>query len=122
MQSIPNHTGKTLKAKSKEQNLEIDPIRYETLHLQTGWNGCRCKAASRPAIILDPFMGSVTTALVAQKLGRDFIGFEPNPKYVKIAKRRIKIPTEHSIQLIDSICSSTAPFPSQLLFIKNGDA
>jgi DNA modification methylase len=40
--------------------------------------------------ILDPFMGAGTTALVARKLERKFIGFELNPKYVEIANNRLK--------------------------------
>lgn len=39
--------------------------------------------------VLDPFMGAGTTALVAQKLGRNFIGFELNPKYVEMANKRL---------------------------------
>ena len=41
-------------------------------------------------IVLDPFMGSGTTAVVARKLDRNFIGFELNPQYVKIAKTKLK--------------------------------
>jgi len=41
-------------------------------------------------IVLDPFLGSGTTALVALKMGRRFIGIEINPKYIEIAKRRIE--------------------------------
>jgi DNA modification methylase len=41
-------------------------------------------------IILDPFMGAGTTALVAKKLNRNFIGIELNPDYVKIAERRLR--------------------------------
>ncbi len=40
--------------------------------------------------VLDPFMGSGTTAVVAKKLGRNFIGIDLNPKYVKMAEERIK--------------------------------
>ena len=40
-------------------------------------------------IVLDPFMGSGTTGLVANKLGRHYVGIELNPQYVEIAKRRI---------------------------------
>lgn len=40
-------------------------------------------------IIYDPFMGTATTAVVAHKLGRQFIGSELNPKYVEIAERRL---------------------------------
>jgi len=38
--------------------------------------------------VLDPFMGSGTTARVAQKLGRKWVGIELNPKYIQIIKRR----------------------------------
>lgn len=41
-------------------------------------------------IILDPFFGAGTTGLVAQKLNRNFIGIELNPKYVAIADRRLQ--------------------------------
>jgi DNA modification methylase len=41
-------------------------------------------------IVLDPFIGSGTTALVALKLNRKFIGIELNPEYIKIAEERIK--------------------------------
>ena len=40
-------------------------------------------------LILDPFMGAGTTAVVAKKNGRNFIGIELNPKYVKMADERI---------------------------------
>jgi len=40
-------------------------------------------------IVLDPFMGAGTTALVARKLNRNFIGFELNPEYIDIAKKRL---------------------------------
>jgi DNA modification methylase len=39
--------------------------------------------------VLDPFMGSGTTAVVARKLNRNYIGFELNPKYVEISKRKL---------------------------------
>ena len=40
-------------------------------------------------IVLDPFFGSGTTAVVAKKYQRHFIGCEINPDYIKIAKKRI---------------------------------
>lgn len=40
-------------------------------------------------IVLDPFMGAGTAAMVARKLNRNFIGFEINPKYIAIAEKRI---------------------------------
>ncbi len=40
-------------------------------------------------IVLDPFMGSGTTGVVAKKYSRNFIGVEINSKYFNIAKKRI---------------------------------
>jgi len=40
-------------------------------------------------IVCDPFMGAGTTALVARKLNRNFIGYELNPDYLKIAENRL---------------------------------
>jgi DNA modification methylase len=44
--------------------------------------------------VLDPFMGSGTTALVAYKLGRKAIGCELNPEYIEIANKRLKPVTD----------------------------
>jgi|SRR3990167_2643259 len=41
-------------------------------------------------IVLDPFMGSGTTALVALGLSRKFIGIDLSPTYVAMAKKRIE--------------------------------
>ena len=41
-------------------------------------------------LILDPFMGAGTTALVAALLNRQYIGFELNPAYIKIAHKRLQ--------------------------------
>lgn len=40
--------------------------------------------------VLDPFMGAGTTALVAAKLNRNYIGFELNAEYIQIAEKRLK--------------------------------
>lgn len=40
-------------------------------------------------IVLDCFMGSGTTAVACKQLNRNFIGFEINPEYVKIANKRL---------------------------------
>ena len=48
------------------------------------------KIASGPRdLILDPFIGSGTTGVVALKLGRRFVGIELNPKYLQIAEERL---------------------------------
>jgi len=50
------------------------------------------------AVILDPFLGSGTTAIACLKLNRKFIGIEKEEEYVKIAQARIK-PYLKQIQL-----------------------
>jgi DNA modification methylase len=48
------------------------------------------KAGCPPfGIVLDPFMGAGTTALVARKLARHYVGIELNRAYIKIANRRL---------------------------------
>lgn len=47
-------------------------------------------ASTRPGdLVLDPFFGTGTTGAVAKKLGRNFIGIESNPEYIKVATTRI---------------------------------
>jgi DNA modification methylase len=44
----------------------------------------------KPGIVLDPFFGAGTVAVVAEQNGRDWLGIELNPKYAAIAEERIK--------------------------------
>jgi len=46
-------------------------------------------SSNRGDLVLDPFMGSGTTAYVAKKLKRNFIGIEKEKKYINIIKKRI---------------------------------
>jgi len=41
-------------------------------------------------VVVDPFMGSGTTALAAKQAGRNYCGFEINPDYIKLAESRLK--------------------------------
>ena len=41
-------------------------------------------------VVLDPFMGSGTTAVASLKTGRNFIGFELSPEYYATAQKRIE--------------------------------
>jgi site-specific DNA-methyltransferase (adenine-specific) len=50
----------------------------------------KLSAFSKNAVILDPFIGSGTTAVAAKRLGKNYIGIDTNEKYVKIAERRLK--------------------------------
>ncbi|RIJ49637.1 site-specific DNA-methyltransferase [Clavibacter lycopersici] len=54
------------------------------------------KASTNPGmVVLDPFMGSGTTALACLNLNRHFIGIEKDEEYVRISERRI---SSHSVQ------------------------
>lgn len=50
-----------------------------------------CLRATCPprGIVLDPFCGAGTTALVARRLGRHFVGFDCNPEYCQMAEKRL---------------------------------
>ncbi|MBU0721973.1 site-specific DNA-methyltransferase [Patescibacteria group bacterium] len=50
----------------------------------------KLSAFSKNAIVLDPFIGSGTTAVAAKKLGKNYIGIDANEKYVKISEKRLK--------------------------------
>src|SRR5215469_6909914 len=41
-------------------------------------------------LVLDPFFGTGTTGAVAKRLGRHFIGLERDPRYVRLARKRIE--------------------------------
>jgi len=60
-----------------------------TKKVSLGWSDCGCNAGWNKGIVLDPFLGSGTTALVALKLNRAFVGIELNQEYIKIAEKRI---------------------------------
>lgn len=50
---------------------------------------CILAGAAPGQVVLDPFMGSGTTAQVAQTLGRQYIGCELNPEYEALQKKRL---------------------------------
>ena len=49
----------------------------------------RIISSTNAGIILDPFMGSGTTAVAAKNLGRDFVGIEISPEYCEMSKERL---------------------------------
>ena len=50
---------------------------------------CILAGCPESGIVFDPFMGSGTTAIVARKLNRNYLGIELNPEYIKLAEERI---------------------------------
>ena len=65
------------------------------------------KASCPPdGVVLDPFMGSGTTAVAAKRCGRNFVGFELNATYCEMISARLAAqdePASGDVQL--SICS-----------------
>lgn len=51
---------------------------------------CVLAGAPMGGVVLDPFMGAGTTAVVATKLGRQYVGCELNPEYAEMADRRLR--------------------------------
>ena len=67
-------------AQSGEAHFAVFPPKIPELCIKAG--------TKEGDTVLDPFMGSGTTALVAQKLGRKWIGFELNEKYAELITRK----------------------------------
>lgn len=49
----------------------------------------RIISSTNAQLILDPFMGSGTTAIAAKNLNRHFVGIEISPEYIELAKSRL---------------------------------
>ncbi|MDR0704583.1 MAG: site-specific DNA-methyltransferase [Planctomycetaceae bacterium] len=72
-----------------------------TFNERTGWHGCQMPEAILERIItvsshpnekvLDPFLGSGTTVVVAQKLDRQFLGFELSKEYWEQCQKRLNL-------------------------------
>lgn len=60
----------------------IKPIEFVMAHI--------LNSTDKGDVVLDPFSGSGTTLLAAKRLGRNYIGFEIDEKYWKIAKDRLE--------------------------------
>jgi DNA modification methylase len=48
-------------------------------------------SSNKGDIVLDPFLGSGTTAVVAKRYKRNWIGIEREKQYIEIAKKRISV-------------------------------
>ena len=71
---------------------------------------CIIAGSEEGDIVLDPFMGSGTTAAVAKSLGRDYIGCELHTDYGKLIKKRVdeyepvkEVSQEPTINILDII-------------------
>ncbi len=74
------------------------PTRVLTIHSAEGTRPlrkvgalarCGCFAPSRPGLVLDPFFGTGTVGVVAERLRRDWLGIELSPSYANLAEQRL---------------------------------
>jgi site-specific DNA-methyltransferase (adenine-specific) len=57
---------------------------------------CDCGTQRRPGVVLDPFMGSGTVAVVAQRLRRDWVGIDINPVFQAMTETRARLTANDS--------------------------
>jgi site-specific DNA-methyltransferase (adenine-specific) len=50
---------------------------------------CECGSDWEPGVVLDPFIGSGTTAIAAEREGRRWLGIEINPEFAQLATQRV---------------------------------
>lgn len=62
---------------------DIGGVEGEGSTLQTPGHG------PESALVLDPFAGSGTVGVVCKRIGRRFVGIEPNPAYLQLANKRL---------------------------------
>ncbi|MDR1964585.1 MAG: site-specific DNA-methyltransferase [Planctomycetaceae bacterium] len=92
-----------------------------TFKERTGWHGCQMPEAILERIItvssssnekiLDPFLGSGTTVVVAKKLGRQFLGFELSKEYWEQCQKRLDFATKN-VPKTAKTKKSTSEFPN----------
>lgn len=71
---------------------EWSKFRQLSYAVPTGYKSlCICKAEWHVGVVLDPFMGWGTTAVVAKKNSRNFIGCELDPLNIKASKQRLRL-------------------------------
>jgi hypothetical protein len=86
--NVPNgkHAG-SMQSLSGEYDIRMGPSVAITT---TGWApSCTHDAATVSCTVLDPFSGAGTTALVADRLGRDAIGIDLSHAYMEMARERL---------------------------------
>ena len=60
-------------------------------------------STNKDDLILDPFLGTGTTAVVAKKIGRNYFGIEKEKKYFNVAKQRLKKTIKIEDHYLDTI-------------------
>lgn len=88
------HKGKPPLPKTPQSDVWLEPKVLKPIHSCEKPTGLIERAIDfttiENGILLDPFLGSGTTAVAALNTGRFFIGIEKEPKYVEIARKRVE--------------------------------
>ena len=63
---------------------------FSKINKELGYSDCLCNASWESGICLDPFMGAGTTAVVAKKQGKKYIGIELKQEYIDMANKRLR--------------------------------
>jgi len=71
----------------------------------------------KTGIVLDPFVGSGTTCVVAKLLGRDYVGIDVSEKYCKMAEERIVVETTSLCVLRYTLWSKIKLFLKYLVWL-----
>ena len=104
----------SLKKVKKEARIEEKGVKFNVWHIWPAHNKTGHPAvfpiqiakdhilswSNEGDIVLDPFMGSGTTAIACVEANRHYIGFEISEEYVSLAKRRIDIETKPNAKMI----------------------
>ena len=100
--SFAEATAGAVDARNKRSVWTINTQPYKEAHFATFPEAlvepCILAGSRAGDLVLDPFMGSGTTGVVAQRLGRNYVGCELNPAYAAMAERRIAS-TQPGLQL-----------------------
>lgn len=94
-------SGKSGTKEDPNQSLHVSDLskyRQKIVRTAVKYTFCGCNAGYKSGVVLDPFMGSGTTAVVALKQEKKYIGIELNSDYIKLADERIE-PYRRKIRL-----------------------
>jgi len=72
-------------------NVKPDSIAHFATYPEELIKPCILAGCPSGGMVLDPFMGSGTTAMAARKMNRHFVGFELNPDYCKIIDKKSQV-------------------------------
>jgi len=94
-QNAAGMDNKQYDVRNKRSVWTVNPQPYRHAHFATYppklIEPCILAGCPVGGVVLDPFLGSGTTAFVAVELGRKFLGIELNPRYAELARNRVAV-------------------------------